>query len=99
MVVKGYDFGRVGGNDGERSLLRRGGVSPNDVPEIKLKVVCARHGLRAPCQRVMIEFGADWGTWERLPRACFASCTPFGLKRQGHTPFDHFPNKYRQLFV
>ena len=37
----------------------------------KKNVVRARHGLRAPCQRVRIEFEAGWGTWEHVPRARF----------------------------
>ena len=45
--------------DSLRPLLRRGAVSPNDVPEQKKgKGVRARQGLRAPCQSVMIEFEA-----------------------------------------
>ena len=56
-----------------RPLLRRGAVSPNNVPEKKHKKgVRPRHGLRASCQRFITEFGAGRDTWERLPRACLA---------------------------
>ena len=48
-------------------------------PQHKKEMVCrARHGLTAPCQRVVTELEAGWGTWERLQRV-FAY-TPFGLK-------------------
>ena len=70
-----------------RPLLRGGAVSPNNVPDkTKQKGGRARHGLRAPCQRVRIEFGAGWGTWERLPRAHFAY-NPDWLENRGvYTP-------------
>ena len=72
-------------------LLRRGAVCPNNVPETK-EGVRARHGLRTPCQRGMIEFEASWGTWKRLPRACF-TCIYLLLasKTGGYTPRCHFP--------
>ena len=54
----------------------------------------ARHGLRAPCQRVRIEFGAGGGTRERLRRALFAY-SPIWLKGRGVYPnmtIPHFFN-------
>ena len=51
------------------ALVRHGAVRPNNVPEKKKKVARARHGLRAPCQRIRVEFGAaGLGRWERVPR-------------------------------
>ena len=70
--------------------MRHGAVRPN-VDEKKTRGVRARHGLRAPCQRIIVEFEAGWGTLERVPRERFAH-TPIWLKYPGDIPpFDQFP--------
>ena len=97
VVTQGYyiNLVRLWGNtpeifgqkeDFDRPLLCGGAVTPNNVPEQKTKKGGrARHGLEAPCQRVRIEFGAGWGTWERLSQACFAY-TLMRLKGRGVYP-------------
>ena len=101
VVMKGYDFDQVGGNDGHAGVLHKfsrvAGAYPPPPHVVKTRdpfdpscakmplasATCpkkktgtrARHGLRAPCQRIRIEFEADWGRWEFLPRAYF-SYTP-----------------------
>ena len=67
----------VRGGGSLRPLLQPGAVSPSNVPEKKREEgVRARHGLWAPCQRVIVEPEEGWGTWERLPRA-YLVYTPF----------------------
>ena len=60
-------------------------LAPTTCPKKKSKYGRARHGLRTPCQRFIIEFGAGWGTWERLPRAHF-TYTPKWPKGRGVYP-------------
>ena len=52
--------------------LRSGAVRSNNVPEKKRWACCSACATGTSCLRVIIEFEAGWGTWERLPRTCFA---------------------------
>ena len=68
-------------------------LAPTTCPEKeKKKRARARHGLRVPWQLVKIEFEAScFGTWERLPRACFTYTPVWPKNTGGIPPFDHFP--------
>ena len=69
VVMKGYDFSKVGGKDGHAGVLNKfsrvaGGsfdlscatvpLAPTTSPKKKKKRWAAWHGLRAPCQHFRI---------------------------------------------
>ena len=93
LVEFGENIPAIFGRTGElaRPLLRRGAVSPNNVLK-QYKGGRARHGLQTPCRGVKIEFGAGWGTWERLPLAHFYYTPRWPKRREVYIPpCDHFP--------
>ena len=57
-------------------------LAPTRCPA-KNKGVRARHGLRAPCQRVRTELEVGLGTWELLPRAGMFAHTLVRPKKPG----------------